>query len=81
MPDVAISSFLKRLATARRFGLLRNSNLTVPMYAYRFELLVFGASLTSVFVVSIFKCFPLGSTQKIFCKRDRMQSSRNIRSY
>ena len=32
---------------ARRFALLRNSSLTVPMYADRLELLVFGASLTS----------------------------------
>ena len=32
---------------ARHFGLLRNSNLTVSTYAYRFELLVLAASLTS----------------------------------
>jgi len=48
MPDVAISSFLKSLAIARCFDLLHNSNLTVPMYAYRFELLAFSTSLPSV---------------------------------
>ena len=32
---------------ARHFGLQRNSNLTVSTYAYRFELLVLAASLTS----------------------------------
>ena len=29
------------------FDLLRNSNLNIPTYAYRFELLAFGSSLTS----------------------------------
>ena len=33
---------------ARRFDLLHNSNPTVPMYADGFELLAFGAPLTSV---------------------------------
>ena len=39
--------FLKQLAVARCFDLLHNSNLTVPMYADRFELLVFGPLLPS----------------------------------
>jgi len=39
--------FLKQLAVARCFDLLHNSNLTVPMYADRFKLFVFGAPLPS----------------------------------
>jgi len=38
----------KKACYARYFDLLRNSNLTVPMYADRFELLVLTASLASV---------------------------------
>ena len=38
----------EKLADARCFDLLHNSNLTVPMYADRFELFVFEASLSSV---------------------------------
>ena len=38
---------MKKCLLRKAFDLLRNSNLNVPMYAYRFELLVFGASLTS----------------------------------
>ena len=37
----------KNACFARHFDLLHNSSLTVPMYADRLELLVFGASLTS----------------------------------
>ncbi len=37
----------KKACFARHFDLLRNSNLTVPMYADTFELLVFVAPLTS----------------------------------
>ena len=39
---------MKKCLLRKAFDLLRNSNLNVPMYAYRFELLVFGASLPSV---------------------------------
>jgi len=38
----------KKACYARCFDLPRNSNLTVPMYADRFELFVFSAPLTSV---------------------------------
>ena len=38
---------VKRLAFASHFDLLRNSLLTVSIYADRSELLVFGAPLTS----------------------------------
>ena len=38
----------KTSCCARHFDLLHNSSLTVPMYADRLELLVFGAPLTSV---------------------------------
>ena len=37
----------KSLATQGHFDLLHNSKPTVPLYADGFELLVFGASLTS----------------------------------
>ena len=47
--------FLKQLAVARCFDLLHNSNLTVPMYAYRFELFVFGASMTSVKLIKFYE--------------------------
>ena len=44
--DQGISKMRKCLLH-KAFDLLRNSNLNIPTYAYRFELLVFGASLTS----------------------------------
>ena len=39
---------MKKCLLRKAFDLLRNSNLNVPMYAYRFELLVFGVFLPSV---------------------------------
>jgi len=44
---VLMPSGIKKPCGARHFDLLHNSNPTVPMYADGFELLVFGASLTS----------------------------------
>ena len=38
---------MKKCLLRKAFDLLRNSNLNVPMYAYRFELLVFETSLPS----------------------------------
>ena len=44
---VAIRSPIKSDCCAMHFDLLHNSNLTVPMYADRFELFVLMGSLTS----------------------------------
>ena len=38
---------MRKCLLRKAFDLLRNSNLNVPTYAYRFELLVFSAFLPS----------------------------------
>ena len=46
----AVTDVVENACFARDFDLHHNSNLTVPMYAYRFELFVLAAPLTSVSV-------------------------------